>query len=209
MTSKNTGNTKWTGFLQQLEYRSQRPDAEGLQRFNKEIGKTTNSDGKSNWTNFKVYTQEPSLDHPLNIKLSLQNPAGKAFTQLTITEFDELLTELVDWRISQSNIYDTLLLKERKLAIRRQVFERIHTLLSHEETDLPDLQMKGKSIYDETVLSLKDKLYKAIDQLRFSENDRQRHSLKSYIYKLIEILPEETDRKQIIEYMKEKLNSVG
>lgn len=206
---KKTPNIKWSGYLQQETLTSQKPDAEGLKRFSQEIGKITMADGSSHWTNFKIYSQEPNFDYPLNVKISMQNPAGKAFTELTLRQFDDLICDILNWRLSQDKIYNDLSIKEKRLNIRRKVHEHIKALLSQPCRDLPDLQLNGESIYEQTIHSIKDKLYDAIDRLRFSDNDKQKFALKNYISKLIETLPEESDQDDMIQYMKEKLNTIG
>lgn len=200
---------KISGFLKEITYTSQAPDAEGIPRFTTQLGTSKSRDGKPVWTNFKLYIQEPRLDHPLNIKLGLHNPNGKTLCQMEIEEFDELLYSIIQWRVKYDPQINELYKQEQRLAIRRKMKDKILSLLMNDDTELPTIQVNDEHLYDYFIDHYKQQCYLSIDKLIDSKDEKQRFSLISYIRKIIKMIPDNDIITDINDYLKLSLAEKG
>lgn len=202
--------TKYKGHIQQIEIRPQARDSDDIQRLSIKVGETIVRSGEQDipcFTNVKCYVQEPTLEHPLNIKFAMHNPAGDCFTQFKdVQEFDEFLSQLYFWRINQNDSFEYLQHKEKVLKTRRHISIIINSIVSDIDRELPTIMINGHVINDKMENEIKDRCYQIIDQILKSESGRQINALTKMLENEVSAL---TDRTDVENYIKIKIGHMN
>lgn len=189
---------KYYGHIQQKEIRrlGKKSDCE---EFRKPYGHTIVGDREC-FTNYKAYIQQPTLRHPLNIKHAMNNPAGDAFCQFpTIEEFDQMLSELTDWRMRNNEIIEWLIHEENILKGRRHILKIIENILEDTDNPLPRIMIDDEIINDRYENDMTDKAFDIIDRLLTAVNGRQLKILREELYSIYQQV---NDKTRIMDYMK-------
>lgn len=163
---------QYRGTIEEYEEHSQAPDAHDVKRFAKQLGTTYSKKGRKVWTNLFIYVQEPNLEHPFNIKLSLHNKKGKAFTQLwSLKDFDELLKDILDWRAEQEPGLQRCQEKGNRLLRNSKTLTKLSDLLSKTEYSAPpEITIDGVNVTALSVEREKEIIIKMINNLPTSSH---------------------------------------
>lgn len=118
--------------IEEVNYKRQGKDL--FHRFKQELGRIITGQGFPAYTNFQIYCDTPTLQHPdFHVKIMLSNKAGgSVFTQISITEFDQLISDIIDWRQKYDHEIKIGLNSSMELRKRKHLHTTIGNILTDE-----------------------------------------------------------------------------
>lgn len=216
--SDHKDSQKIKGFFQTIRYNPQAPDA--FKRFHFKIGNNTKYSTLSLdqetpvkvWSDLNIYCQPPTIEHPLNFKISLYNNSGKAFATFgssgisetqnvsSVQELRNFVTKLNKWLDEHEKDIDLLEFEEKRLSKFRNSYLMLKAYIDTDHIVTVD----GKNILELDQIHHITECLKLIDKIGNESNINKQRIYYNNVKRLLNIIE---DTSQIEEYLNIKLGN--